>query len=169
MATSTRKVAAGLWVRAARGSPRTWCASFMPRRIGTSRAVRLAGHDRADLSRSESPGLRLRLRGRRVSRAYRIKQRSSRGAVARGRHSHASGGASAAGYSPLDIKNWIGNGSAGWVKRARPATTRSWPRTAAWGGDERLHAMPQAILPGTVRHQTLTADLPGILGHYQSR
>ena len=78
MATGTRNVAVKLWngglpdARPGGAGPRAVCRGE-PR---PGRAVRLAGHDRADLSGREPPGLRLPPRRRHFPRPHRVLQRS---------------------------------------------------------------------------------------------
>jgi hypothetical protein len=75
------------------------------------------------------------------------------------------------GYSPLEIKNLDPE----WIRRlgqsGRGCYDAILAKDLAGLGEAMNESMQcwEAILPGTVRHQTLTVDLMGILGHYQAR
>jgi hypothetical protein len=76
-----------------------------------------------------------------------------------------------AGYSPLDIKNLDPE----WVRRLGQSGRDCYDAILAQDtiglGESMNESMRcwEAILPGTVRHPTVTVDLMGVLGFYQAR
>ena len=76
-----------------------------------------------------------------------------------------------AGYSPLEIKNLDPE----WIRRLGQSGHDCYDAILAQDlaglGESMNESMRcwEAILPGTVRHPTLTVDLMGILGYYQAR
>jgi hypothetical protein len=75
------------------------------------------------------------------------------------------------GYSPLEIKNLDPE----WIRRLGQSGRDCYDAILAQDltglGESMNESMRcwEAILPGTVRHPTLTVDLMSILGHYQAR
>ena len=75
------------------------------------------------------------------------------------------------GYSPLGTKNL----DPGWIERLGRSGRDCFNAITAMDLDALDASMNECmkcwavILPVTVRHPTLTVDLAGLLGHYQSR
>ena len=169
MATGTRDVALRLWNgRLPERDPAELVRElYAAENRGQARAVRLAGHDRLDLSRRQPAGLRFRVRGRCISRG--TSNRNNDPQIARWleRVIHmCPSRRGPEGYNPLGVKNLdAAVDSPAGPDRARTATTRSCGGMLPALGASMNECMRcwEAILPHTVRHPTLTVDLVELL------
>ena len=174
IATGTRNVALRLLAGTAARSAarRTGAGTVRGGESRQDRTVRLAGHDRSDLSGHLTAGLRLPTCRRRVSLSHRIELRSARSPQWLEQVIHILPVAPRPeGYNPLGEKNLDPQ----WIERLGKTGQDCFDailrRDVRALGDSMNECMAcwEAMLPHTVRHPTVTVDLLGLLRHYQSQ